>query len=164
MGGAQGVLSGRAYQLTLPRKRMAAGVLFLDQAQRILIVKPTYRDRWLIPGGVVEEDESPAAAGVREVREELGLDINLGRLLCLDYQSSTEERTESLQFVFYGGVLVADQMAQVVIPRDELSAYEFASQEVAASKLIPRLATRIHLALSALDRGVTVYAEDGVEL
>jgi 8-oxo-dGTP diphosphatase len=158
------MLSGRAYQLTLPRKRMAAGALFLDDAQGILIVKPTYRDRWLIPGGVVEEGESPAAACAREVREELGLDVCLGRLLCLEYQSPTEDRTESLQFVFHGGVLAADQIAAIVVARDELSEYEFAQQEEAVLKLVPRLATRVCLALSALERGVTIYAENGVEV
>lgn len=42
--------------------RVAAGVLIRDAAGRILLVKPTYKDGWEIPGGYVEPDESPAAA------------------------------------------------------------------------------------------------------
>jgi hypothetical protein len=38
---------------------MAAGALFFNHRDEILILKPTYRDDWLIPGGVVELDESP---------------------------------------------------------------------------------------------------------
>jgi 8-oxo-dGTP diphosphatase len=36
---------------------MAAGVVLLDDEQRILIAKPTYRPTWLVPGGVVEDQE-----------------------------------------------------------------------------------------------------------
>lgn len=38
----------------LPRKKMATGVLFF-QDQSLLLVKPTYKDGWSIPGGIVEQ-------------------------------------------------------------------------------------------------------------
>ncbi|MFF8812893.1 NUDIX domain-containing protein [Streptomyces pactum] len=62
-----------AYDRRLPRKRMAAGVLFFDSAGRVLLVDPAYREPWEIPGGAVEREESPRAGARREVREELGL-------------------------------------------------------------------------------------------
>src|SRR4051794_41118953 len=91
----------------LPRKRMAAGALFFDGRGRLLVVKPTYRsDDWYsIPGGVVEEDESPKAGCAREVREELGLEVPIGALLAVDYRPQEGQVTENLQFVFAGGVL-----------------------------------------------------------
>jgi len=42
------------YYKSLPMKRMGSGALFFDSAGRILIVKPSYKDVWEIPGGVVE--------------------------------------------------------------------------------------------------------------
>jgi 8-oxo-dGTP diphosphatase len=39
--------------------RVAAGVLFRDAVGRVLLVKPTYKDGWEIPGGYVEVGESP---------------------------------------------------------------------------------------------------------
>jgi 8-oxo-dGTP diphosphatase len=60
------------------RSYVAAGVLFFDDAGRILLVEPTYKDHWDIPGGYVETGETPAQAAVREVREELGMRYQLG--------------------------------------------------------------------------------------
>lgn len=64
---------------------MSAGALFLDGTGRILLVQPVYKRNWEIPGGVVELHESPRAACVREVREELGLARPFSRLLLVDY-------------------------------------------------------------------------------
>ena len=61
------------YTATLPRKRMGSAVLLRDRDGRILLVEPTYKDYWELPGGVVEADESPYDAAVRELAEELGL-------------------------------------------------------------------------------------------
>ena len=91
-------MSEPAYLATLPKKRMAVGVLFVNTRDELLIVKPTYRPEWLIPGGTVEANESPYRAGVREVQEELGLVLPLGRLLCMDYQSAKPQKSESIQF------------------------------------------------------------------
>ena len=39
-------------------------------------------DVWLYPGGHVEDTETPDEALVREVKEETGLDIEIGRASC----------------------------------------------------------------------------------
>jgi hypothetical protein len=50
----------------LPAKRMAVGALFRDAREQVLIVQPTYRPEWLIPGGAFERSASPRAACIRE--------------------------------------------------------------------------------------------------
>ena len=50
----------------LPRKRVGAGVLFFDAEGRVLLVEPTHKDDWEIPGGWVEADESPYESAIRE--------------------------------------------------------------------------------------------------
>ena len=40
-----------------------------------------YKDWWEFPGGKMEEGETPQAALVREIREELDAEIAVGRLL-----------------------------------------------------------------------------------
>lgn len=65
--------------------RVAAGALFLDAEGRVLLVHPTYKDTWDIPGGYVERGESPAAACQREILEELGIDRAPARLAAVDW-------------------------------------------------------------------------------
>ncbi len=146
---------------SLPRKRMAAGVLVLDEAGRVLIVKPTYRDGWLIPGGAVEADEAPRETCRREVAEELGLALPVGRLLCVEYLPAYDDFTESVQFVFDGGVLPAATLAQMRLPPDELAEARFVAANEAMELLNSRLAVRISYALDARLAGTVHYLEGG---
>ena len=43
----------------------------------VLLVRHSYRDRWGVPGGLLKRREDPAEGARREVREEVGLDIEL---------------------------------------------------------------------------------------
>lgn len=61
----------------------AAGVV-LDEARRVLLVRrgiEPYRGDWALPAGYQEIEEHPREALVREVREETGIDIDVGELL-----------------------------------------------------------------------------------
>jgi 8-oxo-dGTP pyrophosphatase MutT (NUDIX family) len=49
-----------------------------DDRERVLLVRHVYRRHWGAPGGLLDRGEHPAAAAVREVREEVGLDVVLG--------------------------------------------------------------------------------------
>ena len=56
------------------------GVIY-DEQSRVLLVRQTADGLWSTPGGVIEPDETPAAAVVREVEEETGLKVRIVRLL-----------------------------------------------------------------------------------
>ena len=53
---------------TFATPRVAAGPLLLDDAGRVLLVHPTYKETWDIPGGYVERGESPPPAVARSPR------------------------------------------------------------------------------------------------
>ena len=84
--------------------RVAAGALFLDDRGRVLLVHPTYKDTWDIPGGYVERGESPAAACRRELKEELGIDRVPLRLINVDWAPNDREG-DKLLFLFDCGAL-----------------------------------------------------------
>jgi ADP-ribose pyrophosphatase YjhB (NUDIX family) len=150
-----------SYIAKVTRVRAAAGVILRDQASRVLVVHPTYKDVWEVPGGTVEPDESPADACTREIREELGLSVPAGALLCVDWVPASPPWDGGLMFVFDGGVLTADQIATMRLCPNELDRFEFVEPERLNEVLIPRLARRVVAALAAIGRG-GVYLEDGV--
>ena len=155
-------MTGSSYDYqTLPKKRMASNALFFNEEGGILIVKPTYRRDWLLPGGIIEAHESPHEACIREVQEELHLNVTLQRLLCIEYLSEEREQTECVQFSFFGGILSQAQIVDIMLPSDELSEYLFSPLEDAVRLLSPKLAKRVPHCLQALSENVTVYLEDG---
>ncbi|MET8151321.1 NUDIX domain-containing protein [Actinoplanes sp. NPDC049668] len=152
------------FTATLPRKRMAAGVLLSDGRDRVLLVEPTYKAHWEIPGGTVEAGESPHAAAVREIEEELGLPVRPGRLLVTDWVPPRPERTEGLMLVFDGGVLAPEQAALIRLPAAELRGWAWCTEREAGERLPELLARRLAAAVSARDRGTAAYLENGFHL
>ncbi|MDG4824117.1 NUDIX hydrolase [Asanoa sp. WMMD1127] len=143
----------------LARVRVAAGVVFEDGAGRVLLVRPTYKTGWEVPGGAVEADESPLAGARREVREELGADFPVGPLRVVDWLAAEPPWDAGLMFLFDGGVLTTADVAQIVLPAAELSAFAFVAPAALDAHLRPRLARRVRAALSGGD----VYLEAGYQ-
>ncbi|MFD6529252.1 NUDIX domain-containing protein [Streptomyces sp. NPDC060184] len=155
-------MSPEEYERTLPRKRVAAGVLFFDPEGRVLLVDPVYKPLWEIPGGAVEWDESPRAGAVREVKEELGLDWEPGPLLGVDWRGARPGRSEGLVYVFDGGVLGSDRLSEVRLQAEELGAMEFVAVDRLRERLVERLALRVEACVRAREQGLTVYLEYGM--
>lgn len=140
--------------------RAAAGALIRNSDGDILMVQPTYKDFWDLPGGYIETGEQPSDACRREVHEELGLDIELGVLLVVDWAPAPGEGDKVL-FVFDGGRLTPEQEAAIELPKDELRTWTY--QPVAQIETITpaRLARRI---LQAAQAKTTIYLEAGRQI
>lgn len=142
---------------TFATPRVAAGALFLDGAGRVLLVHPTYKDTWDIPGGYVERGESPAAACRREVTEELGLDRTPHRLISVDW-APHEREGDKLLFLFDCGDLGADE-GRIHLDGDELDRWEWVELHRLGDYVLPRIARRIR---SAVGNGTFAsYLEHG---
>ena len=157
----------QAYDRSLARKRMGAGVLFFDPGGQVLLVDPVYKDTWEIPGGTVNADEAPGQAAVREVQEELGLVLPLGPLLVVDWvppspqYSADRLMSEGVMMVFDGGILTADQVAAITLQCEELRSYAFVPPDRLHEFLNDRLTRRVRACLRAWDTGSALYLEDG---
>jgi ADP-ribose pyrophosphatase YjhB (NUDIX family) len=148
------------FYLGQPKRRSGAGALFVDDANRVLMVEPNYKHTWEIPGGIVEAGEDPRAACHRECLEELGLDLPTGRLLVMEHQIEPEPRGDSLMFVYNGGVL--EDASHIRLQADELRSFRFVEADQLERITTDRLARRIRQALIARERGVFIEMVNGV--
>lgn len=158
------VLSVDQYVAGLNRKRMAAGVLFRDRQRRVLLVEPSYKPNWEIPGGAVEADEAPWVTASRELVEELGLDRPVGRLLVVDYVRPQDSRPEGVVFVFDGGRLDETDVIGMALPGDEILSVAFHTLEEARERVKPLLADRLAVAVEAVEQGGTALCEQGLRV
>lgn len=151
------------HEQRMAHPRMAAGALFFNEQGHVLLVRPSYKPKWEIPGGYVETGESPLDACKREVVEELGISASIGTLLVVDWAPSEREGDKVL-FIFDGGQLGADAIEAIKPAADELLGAEFHPAEALGDLLIPRLARRVIQAIAAREDGQPRYLEHGIPM
>ncbi|MEE1742061.1 NUDIX hydrolase [Streptomyces sp. BE147] len=152
------------YIAGLPRVLAAAASLFRDDRGRILLVEPNYRDGWALPGGTVESDtgEGPRQAARRETAEEIGLDLEPGRLLAVDWARGAA-RPPIAAYLYDGGVLSEEQFAAIRLQEEELLSWKLALPAELDGHLPGPLRRRVGAALEVLASGAgAVELEDGV--
>lgn len=152
------LVEGNAKQ---PRKRVGADALLLDERGRVLLVDPRYKPDWDLPGGMAEANEAPADTVRRELKEELGLDVQIGGLLCIDWVSPHGPWDNLVSFIFDGGVMDERAIANLRLADGELAAFEFCDEGQVRERLRPYVWRRVMAALEALTNGRAQYLQDG---
>ncbi len=147
------------YYKSLAKVPTSGGAVIRNTKGEFLIIKQTYKNGWHISGGMTDKNETPSQAVIREVREELGIDIRDPRLFCIDF--STGEPFSRILFVFDCGVLSGEQIKSIKIDNDEIAEYSFVTKEKMLTELAPKIQNRIRKSLPFLDNGGCVYLENG---
>lgn len=142
----------------LPKKRIGAGVLIVDENLRTLLVEPTYKETWEVPGGMVELDESPREAARRECVEELGFDVEIGRLLVMDWVTQGRTPGDGLMLMYATEPV---DTSRIVLPEEELRSWMWCDREDVLARVQGFQAGRIFAALDALNNGTFVELENG---
>jgi len=138
---------------------VSAGALVFDRAGRLLILKPTYKSGWTIPGGVMEADgETPWDACRREVREECGIEVRRGRLACMDFRRPRPGRPGGIRFLFDCGQAGDQALADLVLQPEEISEYRLAALADALELLRRPIRRRVRAATGSRR---LVYLENG---
>lgn len=130
----------------------------------MLIVRTAVERTWHLPGGLVEQGESPLDAVRREVREEIGLDLDLRDhdSFAVEWlQAARPGRRDRLAMVFAGPVLTHADTARVVVQSDEIDDWGWQTPESALQLLHPVLAAQIRGPLQT--PGSTIYRETRTE-
>ncbi|MEU1595760.1 NUDIX hydrolase [Streptomyces sp. NPDC005708] len=151
------------YIAGLPRVLAGAAVLFQDGAGRVLLVEPNYREGWALPGGTVESDdgETPRQGAHRETLEEIGLDVELGRLLAVDWVHFTGH-PPLVAYLYDGGVLDEEALKAIRLQEEELLSWRLVPREELTEYLSGTLGRRVLVALDVLAAGSgTAELENG---
>ncbi|MDX3224500.1 NUDIX hydrolase [Streptomyces sp. ME19-01-6] len=163
-----------------PASRRVGGLaLITDEANRVLLVRPTYNmkddgtreDRFYqLPGGSAQRGETDWDACQREVWEETGLSITPGALLVKDYMPVTPTAAEGYNFVYDCGKLTARQIAEIRLPeaapgeQPELDAFILLAPEDLAHHTEPYQQRRIEAAMAARIARITANLYAGTPI
>ena len=143
----------------LPTIPVSAGALIFDATGRLLILKPTYKTGWTIPGGVMEATgETPWEACRREVREECGIEVRAARLACTDFRPARPGRPGGIRYLFDCGRADDAALAAITLQPAEIAEYRLAPLDSALTLLRPAIRRRVR---AATRRRRFVYLENG---
>jgi 8-oxo-dGTP diphosphatase len=141
-----------------PGRRIGALALIRNEHGAVLMVKPSYRDRCILPGGGAHRDEPVHEACAREVAEETGLtDFEPGRLLLVDYNPRNQETgvVEGCNLVFDAGILSSATEITLREPEagevPELTAHHWVQPYALDTFTEPYQESRVRMALAVLD-------------
>jgi len=144
----------------LPRIPVSASALIWNRKRRLLILNPTYKGGWTLPGGVMEADgETPWEACRREVREECGLDVRHGRLVCVDFLRPRPNRPGGVRFLFDCGIVDDVALAGIALQPEEISEFRLSKVDKALRHLSGPVRRRVAAAVDKPHR--LNYLEDG---
>ena len=124
---------------------LGAFAIILDEQECVLLCHRRDHDLWNLPGGRVERGEAPWDAVVREVKEEVGLDVEVERLAGV--YSKPEQNDIVFSFVcrVVGGELTLSDEA------DEIAYFPFPD---IPRNISPKHVERIADALAGLEQPV----------
>jgi 8-oxo-dGTP pyrophosphatase MutT (NUDIX family) len=142
----------------IPRIPASAGALIFDRAGRLLILKPTYKKGWTIPGGQIDPGESPWDACRRETREECGLAVERARLACVDFRPAGARRPGGARFLFDCGTFGDAELAGIRLQAEEIEEHRLAELDEALELLTGPISRRV---AQAVGREHCIYLEDG---
>lgn len=152
----------RAYYAAQPSPLVAATGIVLDADGRVLVLTPSYKDGLELPGGTVEDTETPEEGLARELKEELDLSVPVGRLLAVDSCPPGALGRSLVVHVYLVGPLSAERAGALSFPDGEVSEARWLPPAEAVRQLSARLAPRLSAALAALHSGSLAHLVDGV--
>ncbi len=122
-----------------------SAAIFDEKRERVLLTRRADNGQWCLPGGMMEAGESLAEACAREVWEETGLRVQVGRLIGV--YNNTNRVTEYAggnRYQFVGFTFEAQPVGGEIGTSSEVTAYGFfTAREIAAMDVLPPHRQRI---------------------
>lgn len=124
----------KAWSKTLPGKMCSACLVIMSPDNKVLMVKANYKNHWTFPSGIVDENESPKSAAIRETAEETGIKIDGNKCIFLTvvYSDSSTGGRDRFNFAFRSKL--SNKNIKLAIPNDEIEKAEFVDIKDIASR------------------------------
>ncbi|MFJ9937221.1 NUDIX hydrolase [Streptomyces virginiae] len=148
----------RAYRAAQPAPLVAATGIVLDTRGRVLVPTASHGTDADLPGGTVEDTETPEQGLARGLREGLGLTVPVGRLLAVDSRPPGRHAPPDRSLIVHVhlvGPLPPQEAAA-------LTGARWLRPEEACAVLPARVAPRLRAGLAALHTGSFAHLVDGV--
>ncbi len=121
--GAMSTLTDRKATRSQVYPEPTVGALIVNKEGRILLTKShKWFDKYTLPGGHIEVGETMKEAVIREVKEEVGLDVEVAEMLLMQEAIFAEEFWKRKHFIFFD-FLCKSRDQQVKLDGRELQEY-----------------------------------------
>lgn len=154
--------SVRAYYAARSAPLMAATGIVLDSRGRVLVLTTSYKTEHELPGGGVEDTETPEEGLARELKEELDLSVPVGRLLAVDSRPPGPLGRSLVVHAHLVGPLTPEEASAISFPDGKVTEARWLTPDEAYEALPARVAPRLRAALAALHTGSLAHLIDGV--
>ena len=135
----------RVLNSRLPKTRTIAQGLLRNEAGEILLCQLTYKTEWDLPGGVVDPHESPAECVVREVEEELGVDVHVRRLVAVNWLPPWRGWDDAMLFLFDLGEVPRRILDDARLLTHEVEAAHWRTLDEARGRVAPYTARMLEV-------------------
>lgn len=112
----------------LYKRAASVNVVIEDEQGRLLILKAHYKPYWSLPGGWIEEGDTPREAAVREVLEEIGLELDAANLELAGMVDRVSSLADTYLFIFRM-IDPVDSRVKLQLQSDEIAEYDWVSRQ-----------------------------------
>lgn len=110
------------------KRASSANVMIENSRGELLILKAHYKPYWSLPGGLIDEADSPRSAATREAQEEIGLTIQPTDLEFACFIDRVSNVADTYLFVFRL-IDPVDPAIKIRLQDDEIAEYDWVSQQ-----------------------------------
>jgi len=116
------------FYATRKKRAASANVICESHQGNLLVVKAKYKPYWSLPGGWIDRNESPRDAAIRELHEEIGLEVRAEELELASVINRISRRADTYLFVFRLKNRL-DENVELKLQPSEIAGYDWVSKQ-----------------------------------